>query len=379
MIFQTVANLSKMLIDNSATTIENDVVQKTVKDLDVKFTRYTDWLIEDHFWKREDAFLIEIKKSFLRGIFRYDPGTERLLQQIISSLKTKHPRSANLSYYTRMYPIIHLGGDSSEVGPFHMDQVGKQRLFTCWTPLTKYHYSGLSYLKFGGLWFLKKKLVKSIKNPSVQNLPTEQAKSLIWGGGFVHKGNLNTSSKISSALVIRITDEPLTYEPARNLKKDSVSVTSGEVNYNQNEMLAIFSEFQELINFGMTLSTGITKNNILEKCSVYLNDHPKYKNQSVSFALSILAQRFIERSDLFSEDLKNIPNLPYVLDILSLLTGSENLISFYRTLPAETQKRQEFLDLLNEMDTFNIIPKKSYQWKKLIGDNTFSKAPVYEF
>ena len=89
---------------------------------------------------------------------------------------------------------------------------------------------------------------------------------------------------------------------------------------------------------------------------------PDVKSQKLSFALSILSQRIRSFENNFSTQVSNLKKFTSSLDYISLLIGSENLVSFKR-LYNDDIKKENILENIIQNDIFNVCQKKYKKFK----------------
>jgi hypothetical protein len=107
----------------------------------------------------------------------------------------------------QVYPMLHLPYDTNERGTWHRDHNSDERR-VFWIPLTLYKYPALSVVPWtsGVLSFPASAAASRFINldPVAQKLNVVEKTYYAWSSRMVHRGNLNTSDELSSALVIAI-------------------------------------------------------------------------------------------------------------------------------------------------------------------------------
>jgi len=344
----------------------------------------------DSHWKEENKWGNEIKKSFVRGILRYSAASHILSNSILKLLSSSETGISKLKYYTLLYPIIHLAEDQSESGPFHSDQMGtKKQIRTVWVPITDYRYKGLSYLRQGKVGY---KILKMFGKPA-DSIDRNKAysKYLIgdvkinagclhsWTGGFFHKGNINSSGSPQCALVMRMSEEPMIYEPQGEI----ISNKNADFSFQElscqsdrsllSEKLLIQLElYEKICKFAHTIkSKNLNKEQMFAECHSYVENNKDEISKSVSFSLSIMAQRYVVSDKCLSE----------IIDLLSLFSGGENLISLKRII--KDQDNPDFISKYKDKKIDNMFEPEtmfsSWQAARIMGERKNIKNAVKLF
>ena len=138
-----------------------------------------------------------MKKNFIKSIICYDKLSVDFCKNILNDYKDK-------AYLAEDNPnlMIHLPGDVMEEGRFHYDQLGTDETITIWTPLTEYNYDALAYYNVGTLLYRFLKVLKIDKFLPEYRIRVKKFNSIKWSGYFIHKGCLNKSNNISSAIIV---------------------------------------------------------------------------------------------------------------------------------------------------------------------------------
>jgi len=254
----------------------------------------------------------ELKKNFIKSIICYDKLSVDFCKNILCDYKENAclaEDNPNL--------MIHLPDDVMEEGRYHYDQLGADENITIWTPITEYKYTALTYYNVGALIYKLLKLFKIDKLLPEQTIQVKKFRSIKWSGYFIHKGCLNTSNNISSAIIV-------------GLKKS-----------NKNNSNLIYENFTDEIidhNFKMTL-----------EFINYLNHNPKFKNLEtkekfeyikkillnynfsinkliIAKILSVVAQRLFTNSRIN----KNFKDLSHLIDISVYVLDKKNFSSLSR-------------------------------------------------
>jgi hypothetical protein len=127
----------------------------------------------------------EIYKAILKSLIVEDAI---LVSQLLTLAKSQYRGNA-----VQIYPMLHLAGDTNERGNWHRDGNERNRRVV-WIPLTQYKYQGLSVFPYP--------LGKLLAPVLGKRLTIESDCYYSWPPQMRHKGNLNTSDEISSAMVI---------------------------------------------------------------------------------------------------------------------------------------------------------------------------------
>ena len=299
-------------------------------------------------WQRKNFLEIEIKKSFIRGILRYSIQATKLANLISDQIKS-YDQLSTFTYFTRVYPMIHLSEDLSEESHLHFDQDNNNDLMTCWLPITENDYSPISYLKLQNKYL--KKVFSKMKFPNLMmnSIRPKIGELNFWDGHFVHKGNYNSSKKISCAFQMKISKNKYDYE--LSIKNNELLIGENVKDYvsQYNNLLSLINKLNE-INFKNDHDEQISK--VANFLKVFYNK----KNLEISFALSVLAQRVKVHGKKF--EVKNYSYKSYLYDICSILLGCENLISLKRISEFSKKNNINLFDYLNKNDLFKIIPNK---------------------
>jgi hypothetical protein len=368
-------NQLRMLLDLNAEIYTSE----QVKIASTELGKYLDEIVKSikipTCWDSANFFELEVKKSFARGLLRSSKRSMNLMKAIFSNNDLSNLSKA-VNFSAPPYPIIHLASDLSEPGGFHIDQINQSRYMTIWTPTTQNEYAALSNLK-GGL--ISWKFINYKKLPKL-TLPIESSigDCLIFGGGFVHRGNLNTSKKISSASVIRMSKEPIMYEKVgyiNNIKDFGFQTIAFE----PKDIKNVYKNYSELVDLIIKISKSsrgsvgpknmITSiKNLLEEFGVERNLRPSF-----SFSLAMLAQRLSTYKTS-----NRTANLTIGINIASILLGAENLGSIeYLIKNLSIVERKEFLSHLVKADVFNLIPVDTQQWQRVTQNPNYKNYRVW--
>tara|TARA_Y100000591_G_C21793155_1_gene677742 strand:+ start:290 stop:1339 length:1050 start_codon:yes stop_codon:yes gene_type:complete len=316
-------------------------------------------------WNKDKFLEIEIKKSFVRGELRYSKiGLE--IANKINEIVNENNILNEYNFFTNIYPMIHLSGDLSEKSHLHFDQHDDNDIFTCWLTITNNSYNPISLLKFNNKKL--KRILAKIPFPDffLKELDPKIGFLNIWDGHNLHRGNLNISSNISCAYQLKFSKNKYIFD--FSCKKDSI--INNNMNSNTNDYSENLKKFTDLI---LSLDEVNFKNykfdNIFSIIESILKRKFSKKNEKISFSLSILAQRLLIHGNKFN--VHNYEMKVLLLDICSILLGSENLISLDRLCKRFLQNNIKKIDILYNSDFLNCIPKANYEWTKILKNNNY--------
>ena len=342
-------------------------IDKTFENAQTNLSTFKDDLYNQIFNSNinlNDAHYDEILKSSLRSALRYSSYSFDLLKIITKKLNTD--LKLNDYYINLPYFLIHLSSDTNEIGDLHTDIIKEcGESFTSWTSINNYDlkYNALSlyenthnmndflFLKI----FSKLKLTKFLKlyfyltKKNKINISPGRFTSLIWSSNLIHIGNLNTASKKHIAMTVKISEFPHLYE-----KSYKISNLSKINNFTDN------IQIKKLTDYLLELDLYLDKNlkNIenlkllLQNFTKILQDYPIEYHKAISFSSSIISQRFKLKLKMNKKS--------YLYDLISIIFGKENLISFERILKFYKTKneKQDFLNNLNQFSKINLLREK---------------------
>ena len=317
-------------------------------------------------WKKEQSFEIEIKKSFLRGIIRYSQPTISLIERIRNISKNRFDENDNLNWMSLPYPMIHLPGDQIERGVYHYDD-RQNNFYTCWIPLINYEYNSLSFFKFQNKLvelFSPILLRSNLCEVASSKIKAEQGNVFFWNGKLIHKGNLNTSNKTSMAVQFKLTKDVYVYEQTSSLHK-KIDLNENFMNFSKSEIQNLFDEYYEI---NLEIKKDQDNKDYKKAIKNILKNFNK-KSLPISFALSLLSQRIATHKKFFT-DFHITPSFTEVLDLVSIVIGSANLISLHR-LKTKLNNLNELEKLLKDLNIFNAIPFETSQFKSILSNNNF--------
>ena len=179
-----------------------------LKKISQKFEKYCEEFFNDKFDNLEDnnidyVIINELKKSFIRSIICFDETSVKFCESIINDFKLDQKNEVFLETENPNL-MVHLPNDNIEEGTFHYDQIESKETITIWTPITEYKYNALAFYNFGTILYKLFKVLKILKFFPIKYINSSKFISLKWGGYFVHKGCLNKSENISSAIVVSL-------------------------------------------------------------------------------------------------------------------------------------------------------------------------------
>ena len=314
-------------------------------------------------WELEDFMNSEIKKSFIRGELRYSKESFDIVNIINDRVRKIHALNG-YSFYTNVYPMIHLSNDLSEKSNLHFDQHDENDLFTCWFSITDNTYNPISILKFNFKKF--KKILSKIPFPKyfLKKINPEIGCLNLWDGHNLHKGNLNVSEKISCAYQMKFSKKKYIYDYSKSIEKN--------LNFDEAHFSNDYSNnFKKFTNLVLSLDKIKYEENdykkIFELIQKKLEMQFNKKNEKISFSLSVLAQRIMTHGKKFN--ITDYEKKVFLFDTCSILLGSENLISLDRICKKLINRKSIKLDYLYKSDFLKCIPKNSYEWNEIVKNN----------
>ena len=316
-------------------------------------------------WSQEKFLEIEIKKSFIRGELRYSKEGSDIANNIGQIIK-KNQILNGYNFFTNIYPMIHLSNDLSERSNLHFDQHDDNDLFTCWFSITNNYYNPISILKFSN-----KKLKKILSKIPFPNYFLKQINPKIgfinlWDGHNLHKGNLNSSENISCAYQIKFSKKKYIFDYSNKIESNINPKTT----LDSNDYLKSFQQLNELvISIDQINFKDTDYNSVFDLVKKNLSRQFNKKNEKISFSLSVLAQRLMTHGKKFN--VKNYDQKVLLLDICSILLGSENLISLDRLCKRLIYNNIMNLDILYKSDFLNCVPKNSYELIEILKNNKY--------
>ena len=309
-------------------------IQKIAKEVEIYLSKLIKYFELNNFWKEDDFFQIEIKKSLIRALLRESVYSKNLLLDIIENYKNSSLFDEKIKWCTKLYPMIHLPNDRSEAIGYHYDKIGKNKFFTSWIPITDYNYPALSYIKYSQLFhsFLSKVIIKlRLTRIFSKKILVKRGDILIWNGNLIHQGNFNNSRNITVAFQMKLTEKKFRHENSMLIKNFII-----EKNFNYKNLDEILDKFNKIIIFSKKLNYNISES--ILKISQYIKDNSLTENVVLSFGLSVLAQRLATTNFIvkeFNEKKVLINNL----DIFSIYLGGENLSSLDRLIKKNQKER----------------------------------------
>jgi hypothetical protein len=275
-----------------------------------------------------DSFQNLVQVSTIRSILRYSNQSKIFVKSLAEDLVNHYPTIKDF-YITPPYIIYHQPNELVAEEGYHRDTLKHcGKLYTCWTPINNYKmgYPALTLINKSHKLSIKiiYKILSKIKfskyiNRIFQfllikpnNLNVKKNFTYFWDSDLLHKGNQNKTNKSHVALVVRISEKPLYYEPTAKIlaiiKSHNLMTYEKKISYN--ELIAKLFEICE-----------VAKNNteiIKYSCNLRdTNDQNFLKH--LSFSLSIISQKLCNN---FSSN----------LDLISFLLAKENLVSLERFL-----------------------------------------------
>lgn len=284
---------------------------KYLKIISQKFEKYCEEFFNDKFDNLknnniDNVIINELKKSFIRSLICFDETSIKFSESIINDFKLN--RKNNIFLETENPNLmIHLPNDNIEEGTFHYDQIETKETITIWTPITEYKYNALAYYNFGTILYKLFKILKILKFFPVKYININKFKSLKWAGYFVHKGCLNQSENISSAIVVSLR---LGTEDKKNFVYQNFD--NENIKYNYELILSLINKLIFLCkdkNYTIQQEKKII-NGLLKKINFSIQD------EIIAKILSIVAQRLYTKLNNveFKEIAKLIDIAVYYLD-----------------------------------------------------------------
>ena len=180
-------------------------------------------------------------KGAVRSIIRYS-AIGRAFAKVIANNFIEKNKNLGRLYLSPPYIIFHQPNDLIEVGPLHSDSLPLcGEMLTSWTPINKRQlgYAALTFYEstHSKIFSFSFKVINTLKSYTPFhgvikddfyfrifgkhkiNLTPVKDKSYYWDSHLLHKGNLNIENKAHLAMVFRISEKPLYYEPTCTLKE----------------------------------------------------------------------------------------------------------------------------------------------------------------
>lgn len=268
--------------------------------------------------KEDDIYDIEKIKVLLRIDLRFKYSQQILLSSFVKQILNSNNSSLDFSDYkwvSPLYPLIHLSNDKSEEGRMHRDiiNVGLKGSLVAWLPFSNYEYPGvvklndlLGFLTHFSPPQIASRILKFAKSYPIKNMH-KAGHWMAWNDTFYHKGLLNSSDKMSIALIIRFSNHfsKETFLPVKELGSQSTGLFFSD-NQNDHDMLikhskmiakkliensrnekdhgSFISKTLEILNKNDDLNKGYNANQTL--CIFHI----------VDYALTLFIQRFCNSS-----------------------------------------------------------------------------------
>ena len=309
---------------------------------------------------------VEHLKSAVRSILRYSSEARHFAREQFKDLTEKEPRYAAF-YVTPPYLIFHTPGDKLEVGTIHSDTIREGgEMFTCWTPVNaqQLKYPALSFFE-GSQTFLphfayriiRKFRIKAMAEETLLGLtgvnkldliPNRES-SYFWDSDLLHIGNENSGGVAHCAMVFRVSQNPLYYEPSA---KCSDLINRNFSDLANPSVAEVAGQIIAAAEIARSAPSVIESNDATKKWvdSVYVQRSAlqKLSAKYLSFAFALIAQRFPSHP---------LANAYY---LMSFIYGKENLVGLERLLAACTtvSKLDHMLDLLSARESFASVQER---------------------
>ncbi len=324
-----------------------------IEELDLYFQNLVKYFTLNESWNLNNFPELEIRKCYVRGLLRYNNLTNKINLKVQSLVKEKIDTNY-FKWITLPYPMIHLPNDLSESSSkLHYDQGDRNDMYTCWMPITKNEYSELNICRLENRFIdFFRKIISKFKffNLFSISLKANVGNYYLWTGKLLHKGNLNISSKPSCALQMKLSKNEYKTERSfliKNYIPKKIRQNETDIDFKKNYL--IFKEIIKQLD-NINLNDYLNSKQVLKAISKIIFENLKYKSLEISFALSILSQRFrsVNPKDW---------NKCFCYDLASLLIGSENLVSLDRVNKDSKKIFKDSLTYLEikEVDDFNVL------------------------
>lgn len=288
--------------------ISNNTLEQ-ISLLSKKFDFYVTNLFQNNIeFDQKKFFDQEIKKSLIRSLISFDLEAVAFCKYLIGDLQLAFHLKYNEIETENCNLMFHLAGDKGEEGTYHYDQIQNFKTFTIWSPITDYHYNALSYYSIGYYFYKILNLLKIIKFIPKNNIIAKKYQPLVWGGYFMHKGNLNNSKAISAALVVS----------ARINKNKNNTLNYKYYKIKEEFALESYKKIKILIDYLISLietSGQDSFKKILDKTLKKINEIDFfYDDLIISKTLSVISQRTLS----FFKENNNYQLLSLLLDTCSI-------------------------------------------------------------
>jgi hypothetical protein len=262
----------------------------------------------------------EIKKSLIRSLISFDLQAVTFCKYLITDLQLAFDLKYNEIETENCNLMFHLAEDKGEEGTYHYDQIEKFKTFTIWSPITEYHYKALSYYSVDYYFYKILNLLKIIKFFPKKDIIAKKYQPLVWGGYFIHKGNLNNSKDISAALVVSARIN-------KNLKN---TLNYKYFTIEEKFALESYKNIKLLIEYLISLIESSNKNSLKEILDKTLKKIKEinffYDDIIISKTLSVISQRTLS----FFKQSNNYKLLSLLLDACAISLDSNQYASNLR-------------------------------------------------
>lgn len=213
-------------------------------------TAHEEIALINYLFNEKDQYSKELNKVLIRIDLRYKYSQQLLLSKFINNIledKNSCFDFKQFKWTSLFYPIIHLPNDLSEEGSIHSDytNLGFKGARIAWLPFTDYSYPGiirksnfLSLISHFSSSSIGLNILKNVKEFPLKNKHLKGS-WMAWNDTFFHKGILNNSKNISSALIIRFSNklDNQTFLPLDKLSSEHMGLFFNENEYQHNQLV----------------------------------------------------------------------------------------------------------------------------------------------
>lgn len=299
----------------------------------------------------------EVAKGCIRSCLRFSSEATEFTKLLTQGMLEEKPEY--LKYYVTMpYILFHLPNDKLERGSIHTDRIKEcQDSVTVWTPINtfKNSYPAISLfprshsLWVNALYRIARKFFQHVKPEDILkqinikrlDLYPDVSSSYIWDSNLLHVGNLNSTENHHCALVFRISERPLYYEPSIQCR-DLIKLTNlRSIDFNFLELYENLSKHIEHIERRSVEALNLEE--FISSIYEYRKSIDSETRRALSFTLSLVAQRLVD-----------MPSASY-FDLASYMVGKENIVGLERYLHkySEDKEIEKLFNKLSEFEQFD--------------------------